>query len=122
MKHFRFALCAITVGAILGSALPAFAGDDGDVLKQAEDLVKQAWNPGGAPPSNDDRTQLITKAIALAQSEPDHRLRGQRAKAIRELQLAIETLKAGDPDNKVTGMLVEADRGLRNSIEKAEAH
>jgi hypothetical protein len=122
MKNFRFVLCAITAGAIFGSASPAFAGDDGDAMKQAEDLVKQAWNPGGDPPSNDDRTQLITKAITLAQSEPDHNLRGQRVLAIRELQLAIETIKAGGPDSKVTGLLQEADRDLRTAIGNAESH
>ena len=122
MKLFRYVLCACAAGAILGYATPAFAGDDGDVLKQADDLVKQAWNPGGDPPSSDQRTDLLTKAIDLAKSEPDHRLHHQREEAIRDLQLAIDTIKAGDPDNKVNGILKDADEDLRNAIRRAESH
>ena len=122
MKLFRSVACACVAGAFLGYATPVFANDDGDVLKQSEDLLKQAWNPGGDPPSNDQRTDLLTKAIELAKTESDHRLHGQRMKAVRDMQLAIDTIKAGDPDNKVNGILQDADRELRNAIERAEAH
>ncbi len=122
MKNSRYVMCALVACAIFGTATPVFAGDDGAVLKQAEDLVKQAWNPGGDPPGNDQRTQLITKAIELAKSEPDRRLHHQRQNAVRLLQAALDTLKGGDPDNKVTGMLQDADRDLRNAMETAEAH
>jgi hypothetical protein len=113
--------CAI-LGAILGWPVAAVAGDDGDLLKQAEDLVHQAWNPGGDAPSNDDRTQLINKAIELAQKEPDHRLHGTRVEAIRLLKAALEQIKNGDPDNRVSGELQDADRELRDAMEGAQSH
>jgi hypothetical protein len=122
MKYFRYVLCAVVTGVILGYATPVFAGDDGDVLKQSEELLKQAWNPGGDPPSDADRTDLLTKAIALAKSEPDHRLHRTRMEAVRLMQLAVDTIKAGDADHKVNGLLQDADRDLRNAIETAESH
>jgi hypothetical protein len=120
MKYFRHVLCAVVAGAILGLATPSFANDDGELLKQAEDLVKQAWNPGGDPPSN--RVDLITQAITLAQNEPDHRLRGTRMAGIRTLQQALEAIKGGESDDKVSGLLQDADRNLREAIEGAESH
>jgi len=122
MKNFRYVVGALVVSVILGSATPVFAGDDGEVMKQAEDLVKQAWNPGGDPPSDADRTQMLTKAVELAKSEPDHRLHGKRVEAIRLIQLALDTIKAGDPGHKVNGMLQDADRELRDAISGAESH
>jgi hypothetical protein len=122
MKLFRYVLCACVAGAILGYATPAFAGDDGGVLKQSEDLLKQAWNPGGDPPSDDDRIKFLSQAIELAKTEPDHRLHRQRVEAVRDMQLAIDTIKAGDPDHKVNGILKDADSALRNAIERAEGH
>ena len=118
----RFAVGSVAVGAILGWAAPAYAGDDGALLKQAEDLVHQAWNPGGDPPSNDDRTQLLTKAIELAAKEPDHRLAGRRVEAIRLIKAALEEMKNGDPENRVNGDLQDADRALRDAMEGAESH
>ena len=122
MRNYRYVLCSVAVGAIFGAATPAFAGDDGAVLKQSEDLLKQAWNPGGDPPSNDERTQLLTRAIKLADSEPDHHLHLQRVKAVNLMQKAIDTIKAGDPNNQVDSLLQDADSDLRNAIENAEAH
>ncbi len=122
MKYLRYVLCAVVIGVSLGYATPAFAMDDGDALKQAEGLVKQAWNPGGDPPSDADRTDLLTKAIALIKSEPDRRLHRKRMDAQRLVQLAIDTIKAGDADHKVNGMLQDADRDLRDAISTAEQH
>jgi hypothetical protein len=118
----HYATCCATLGAILGWPTSALAGDDGDLLKQAEDLVHQAWNPGGDAPSNDDRTQLINKAIELTQKEPDHHLHGTRVEAIRILKAALEEIKNGDPNNRVTGELQDADRELRDAMEGAQSH
>ena len=108
---------------ILGYCAPAFAdNDDGNLLKQAEVLLKQAWNPGGDPPSNDKRTELLNKAIELALKEPDHRLHGTRMEAVRLMKAALDEIKAGDPNNKATGDIEDADRALRSAIEGAEAH
>jgi hypothetical protein len=102
--------------------MPAFAGDDGSLLKQAEDLVKQAWNPGGDPPSADDRTKMLTQALELTQKEPDHRLAMNRVAAMKSIRAALEELKTGDPNNKVNDDLIDADRALRDAIEIAESH
>jgi hypothetical protein len=118
----RYAVYSVAVYAILGWSVPAFAGDDGALLKQAEDLVHQAWNPEGDPPSNDDRTQMLKKAIDLAINEPDHRLGGTRVDAIRLMKAALEEIKNGDPNGKVNSDLQDADRMLRTAIEGAEGH
>jgi len=116
-----FGLCGAAAVSILGWSTPAFAGDDGALLDQAEHLVHQAWNPGGDPPSNEDRTQMLNKAIELAQKEPDHHLRGTRVEAIRLMRAALEEIKTGDPDNKLNSDLQEADRALRDAMEAAQS-
>lgn len=118
----RRAVCSMAVVVILGWQMPAFAGDDGDLLKQAEVLVKQAWNPGGDPPSKDDRTQWLTKAAQLAHDEPDHRLGGKRVEAVRLIKLAEDDINAGASESKISGDLEDADRLLRTAIEGAEGH
>jgi hypothetical protein len=118
----RFAMSVVAAGAILGWSVPAFAGDDGDIMKKAEDLVKQAMNPGGDPPAANDRIDLLNKAVALAEEEPDHRLRGERVEAIRTIKLAIEGIKSGDSESNIYADLDDADRELREAIEMAEAH
>ena len=118
----RFAMGLIAAGAILGWSMPAFAGDDGDVLKQAEDLVKQAMNPGGDPPAANDRISLLKQALKLTSEEPDHRLRGKRVEAMRTIQLAIDSIQGGQEESKIYEDLDDADRELRDAIEMAEAH
>jgi hypothetical protein len=108
--------------ALLLESTPVWAGDNGDFLKQAEVLVKQAWNPGDTPPSAADRIDLLTKARKLITSEPDHQLRGRAMAAKDSIDAALAELKKGDPDNKVTGDLQDADRALRDAIEIAESH
>jgi hypothetical protein len=122
MKIIRYFLCAVAVGTTLGLAMPVFAADDGDLIKQAEALVKQAWNAGGDPPSADERVQLLTKAYDLAKEEPDHRLRGTRAEAMRMIQVAIDAIKGGEEESKIYADLDEADRKLRDAISIAEGH
>ena len=118
----RLSICGAVAGAMLGWSSVAWAGDEGDLLKQAQDLVHQAWNPGGNPPSNDQRTQLLTKALELTKAEPDHHLHRNRLEAMRLMRAALEEIKIGDPNNKVTADLQDADRALREAIEDAQAH
>jgi len=117
-------LCAV-LGAIFLCSIPVFGdngSDDGALLKQADTLVKQAWNPQGDPITVEARTQLLTKALELMKKEPDHHLRGTKVKAMALVQTALDELKAGDPGNQVSGNLKDADSMLRTAIEYAEAH
>ena len=114
-------ICLVTV-ILLGWCAPAHANDDGNFLKQSENLLKQAWNPGGDPPAPDKRTELLNKAIDLATKEPDHRLRGTRMEAIRLMKVAVDEIKNGASPDKVSGDLQDANRALRNAIEGAEGH
>lgn len=101
----------------------ALADDgDGSLLKQAEALLKQAWNAGGDPPSDDVRIDLLNKAIKLAMAEPDHRLGRQRVDAIHLMKAALEEIKAGDPNHKANADMQDADSALRSAIEIAESH
>jgi hypothetical protein len=118
----RFSMSVAAAGAILGWSVPAFAGDNGNIMKKADDLVKQAMNPGGDPPAASDRIAMLNKAIELANLEPDHRLQGTRVEAIRTIQLAIEAIKDSDPESEIYGDLDDADHKLRDAIELAEGH
>ena len=118
------AFTVVVLGAMLSFAAPAF-GDDAapasaGMLSQAFDLVHQAWNPGGDPPSAADRTDLLTKALKLAQEAPDHHLRGHRVQAILDIKAALAELKDGDPDHKADGLIHDAAEELRTAISIAD--
>ena len=106
--------------AIVSGALSFFAplmGDDStDLLNKALDLVHQAWNPAGDAPSNDQRSNLLTQALKLAQDSPDHHVRRHRVQAILDIKAALDVLKDGDPDNKATGYIRDADSELRTAL------
>jgi hypothetical protein len=94
------------LGAILIFSSPAYAAGD-PLIDKARDQLHQALNPGGDPPSNADRTALLKSALALLQkSAPVYR--GQRAKAIEDVKLALEALSKGDPDHKAKELIREA--------------
>jgi hypothetical protein len=91
-----------------------------DMLNQALDLVHQAWNPGGDAPSNAQRTDLLTRALKLAQQAPDRHLKMHRAQAIQDIDLALAEIQKGDPDQKATGYIRDADSELRSALSIAQ--
>jgi hypothetical protein len=105
--------------SFLSVSSPVF-GEDPDMLNKAFDLVHQAWNPGGDPPSDDQRTDLLTQALKLAQAAPDRRVRGHRVKAILEIKAALVLIKDGDTDHKAGDHIREAASELRTAISIAE--
>jgi hypothetical protein len=109
----------VILGGVLGLTAPAF-GDaapvSADLLNQAYDLVHQAWNPGGDPPSDAQRTELLTKALGLIKDAPDHHLKGTRVQASRDIKAALDMLKAGDPDHKAGDLIHTAAEELRDAI------
>jgi hypothetical protein len=90
------------------------------MLNQAFDLVHQAWNPEGDPPSNDERTKLLTQALKLVKDTPDHRLKGHRVLAMRDINAALDLIKNGDPDNKAVEAIHDAAEELRTALSIAE--
>jgi hypothetical protein len=109
----------VVLMAVLGWSMPARADDDADMLKQAEDLVHQAWNPGGDPPPKDQQEDLLQKAINLAVRAPQHRVHGHRVHAIQLMRGALDLIKNGDPEDKAPGLLRDADSELREAISEA---
>ncbi|MEI9999744.1 MAG: hypothetical protein WDO13_11590 [Verrucomicrobiota bacterium] len=107
-------IAAFTLGA------PARAQDNDDLLKQAEDLVHQAWNPGGDPPSDDQRLQLLTKAEDLARKAPQRHVHHHRKQAVLLIGAIVDQIKAGDPDKKVDSMLKDADAELREAVSESD--
>ncbi len=89
------------------------------MLQQSEDLVHQAWNPAGDPPSDEQRTQLLTKALELAKSAPPHRVHRHRVQAMQMIKATLGEIKKGDPNKKVNGMLKDADAELREAISES---
>jgi hypothetical protein len=108
-------------GVFLSFSAPVFADGDIDLLNQALDLVHQAWNPGGDPPSNDQRTDLLNQALKLVQQVPPAaaRYRGHRARAIDDIKAALFEIGSGDPNNKATDDIRDADFELRAAISTA---
>lgn len=100
----------------MSGSLPALANDTADNLKQAAQLVHEAWNPAGDPLSDDKRTELLAKALDLAVNSPQRHVHGHRVKAIAFIRAALDDIKNGDPDKKVNGLLHDADSELRESI------
>ena len=117
------AFWVVLICAVLNFSSPLFGdsgGDTKDMLYKAYDLVHQAWNPGGDPPSDAQRTDLLTQALKLAQTAPQHNLRGHRAKAIDEIKAALDLIKAGDPDHKASEHLHDAASELRTAVSMAD--
>jgi hypothetical protein len=112
-------LATAAVGTVLVFGASAY-GEDSDMLNQALDLVHQAWNPGGDPPSDADRTQLLNKALTLAQNAPEHRVRGHRVQAILDIKAALALIKDGDADHKATEMIHDAADQLRDALTIAQ--
>lgn len=102
--------------AVVCWSMPLRADDDADMLKKAEDLVHQAWNPGGDPPPQSQQLDLLKQAIDLAVQAPQHRVHGHRVHAIQLLKTAVDQIKLGDPNHQVYGLLKDADEELRQSI------
>jgi hypothetical protein len=105
--------CAMTVFA------PVFA-EDADMLNKAFDLVHQAWNPGGDPLSNEQRTDLLNQALKLTQDAPQHHVKGHRVQAVLDIKAALDLLKDGDPDNKAVELIHDASDQLREALRIAE--
>ncbi|MCE0522778.1 MAG: hypothetical protein LV480_07695 [Methylacidiphilales bacterium] len=103
------------MSAFLTFSTPAF-GESDDMLKQAEDLVHQAWNPAGDPPSYAQRTDLLTQAMKLLQNVPQHYLKGLRVQAINDIKAALYEIKQGDPNNKATSYIRDADSRIRSAL------
>jgi hypothetical protein len=107
------------LSAALSFSAPVF-GEDTDMLNQALDLVHQAWNPGGDPPSDDQRTDLLNQALKLAHDAPEHHVKGHRVQAIRDIKAALSLIKNGDPDHKAVEYIRDADSELRDALSIAE--
>jgi len=117
LKAFVIAI----LSGLLSLSAPVFGGNTStDLLHQAFDLVHQAANPGGDPPPNDQRTDLLSQALKLLADVPDHHLRGHRVEAMRDINAALALIKNGDPDNKASDAIREALSELRTSLSIAE--
>ena len=111
----------VTFSALVGLLLSArpLPADPPEMLSKAEDLVHQAWNPGGDPPPDDQRLDLLTKALKLAQDAGQRHVHGHRVKAIALIKDAMDTIKSGDAEHKAGGMLKDADAELRESLSES---
>ena len=89
------------------------------MLNKALGLVRQVESSAGNPPTNTQKTSLLTQAIADAQQAPNHRLKGHRVQAIQALRRAISELGNGDPGNQAEIYLRTADAELSTSISLA---
>ena len=99
-------------GAILSLSSPAYAEGD-PLINQARDQLHEALNPGGEPPSKADQTALLKSALKELQTSAAI-YRGQRAKAIEDIKLALLEMAKGDPDNKVSEYIRDALDNVRD--------
>lgn len=114
-------LLVLLIGGGLGFTLSAFGQNTTDPLSKALDLVHQVESPAGTPPTDAQRIDLLTQAIASAQSAPNHRLKGHRVLAIQAIRSAIAEIRGGDPNHQAATYLHTADTELTTSISLAKA-
>ena len=117
-----FIRCSLLL-AVISLALsfsPIRADDNTDMLNKALDLVHQAWNPAGDPPSDAQRTDLLNQALKLAQAAPDHHLKKHRVQAILDIKAALTEIQGGDADHKAADYMQDADSELRTAISIAQ--
>jgi hypothetical protein len=101
----------------LSFSAPVFGQDaTSDLLNKAFDLVHQAWNPQGDPPSNDDRVKFLTQALGLLKVTPDRGLKGHRARAVRDINAALAKIKTGDTEKQAVESIHDAADELRDAI------
>jgi hypothetical protein len=120
-SFFLNAILAVGLLTCLSLSAPAFGGNETTaLLSQARDLVHQAWNPDGDPPSDDTRTDLLTKALNLVQQAPPWRgyeeQEGSRHMVLKYIQAALDALHNGADADKVTGLIQKADIELSRAI------
>ena len=109
---------AVICGALSFSA-PLF-GDQPQIDK-ALDLVHQAWSPGAdTPPTNAQRTDLLTQALKLLRDCPDHHVKGHRVAAMKDIESALDELKDNDPSGKAAELIHDVYSQLRDSASIAD--
>ncbi len=106
-------------GVLFTFSAPAF-GMDHPQMQQAMDLVDKAWNPGGLPPPNSARIEMLKQALNLLEHDPFNGYEGHKRKAIRYINAAIYQINHGDPDNKVFDYLQDAEHQMRDAIADAD--
>jgi len=116
-SYLLSAFLVAIVGIFLSFSPPAF-GDDGsrDMLSQALDLVDQAWSSQGEQISNEQRIDLLKKALPLIQNAPGRNFHGHRANAIEAVNAALGVLKRGDPYHTATEVIRKASDQLRAAM------
>jgi hypothetical protein len=116
-------LWVAVMGAFMNFSAPVF-GDNNAIsaLNQATDLVHQAWNPGGDPSGNVQRTDLLKQALKLAQqAHPAKQFGGHLSKAVKAIQAALALIKSGASPDKVYDPLHDAETELRNALAYAQS-
>jgi len=102
------------LGAFLSLSSLALADVDDPLLNDARANLEKAWNPGGDPPSDDDRVALLKSALADLKKVPPGGYHGHRMKAIDFIQSALFELDKGDPDHKAGDYIHSAVEEIRN--------
>jgi hypothetical protein len=90
------------------------------MMLQAQDLIHQAWNPGGKTPSNGQRIKLLKEALEVFNNDPGTGYQGHKARAERYVRAAIEQIKLGDPYHKVNDYLQDAVDQCRDALADAD--
>jgi len=116
MKTSLFAGWMMALALLLLLALPAHADASRDMMNQSLDLVQQALNQGGPTPSDDERTDLLNKALTLAKGANADNYQWHRTKAIKAMQSALGQLKQGDPNGAATDDIRRAESELRTAL------
>ena len=115
-KSFALNLLLVAIlGVCLTFASPALAVSH-VLMLQAQDLIHQAWNPGGKAPSNAKRIKLLNEALQLMADDPYVGYNGHKKKAIRYINSAIIEMNLGDPYDKVNDYLQDAVDQCRSAI------
>ncbi|HEY0257829.1 MAG TPA: hypothetical protein VGC39_10330 [Candidatus Methylacidiphilales bacterium] len=110
--------CLAALGAFLVFSTPAHADATRNMVSQALDLVQQVVSDSKAM-DNDQRIDLLTQALQLAQQAPPAQFRGHKKKAIISIKAAIDQLQQGDPNGAANEDIRRAADQLHDALSLA---
>jgi len=111
--HFLSLLFFVITGIFFSSSV-AFGDDDNpatlaDVHKI---LLQAAGYQSDTPPTSDEQTELLNKALKMIAKIP-HAYHGQLKAATRDINAALSELSNGDPAHKAKEDIYDADDQIK---------
>lgn len=105
----------VIVGAVLAFSSRLFANENnvGSLHDVHEILLQAAGYQADTPPTTDQQTELLHKAIKMLRTVP-HVYHGQLRIATRDINSALDQLATGDAGHKARSLILDADDQIKS--------